>query len=93
MFSTVERLWSPGAGPGSWDVFFAYVSVLLAKLCRCVRVCCEAALTRSPKNTSLAVKRVRSHRPFPLVRTDLAAAVPAVKSAQLGEYQTVASIT
>lgn len=50
----------------------------------CVHVCGGAALMRSLKNTSLAVKGVRSHCAFPLIHTDLAGAVPVVKSTRLG---------
>ena len=53
-------------------------------VCVCVYVCGGAALTRSPKNTSLAVKGVRSHRAFPLIHTGLASAVPVVKSTRRG---------
>lgn len=86
VISTWKCLQSPVVWPDSWDVFSAYVSVLLVKLrvCACVRVCGKAALTRSPKNTSLAVKGVRSHRAFPLICTGFARTVPVVKSTQLG---------
>lgn len=39
---------------------------------------------RSLKNTSLAVKGVRSHSAFPLIHTGLAGTVPVVKSTRLG---------
>lgn len=71
----------PVVWPVSWDVFAAYICVM-AKLCVCVSV--GAALTRSPKNTSLPVKGVRSHRVFPLIHTGLASTVPVVKSTWLG---------
>ncbi len=50
----------------------------------CVHVCGGPALMRSPKNTSLAVKGVRSHCVFPLIHTGLARTVPVVKSTWLG---------
>lgn len=49
-----------------------------------VCVCGGAALTRSPKNTSLMDKEVRSHSVFPLIHTALARTVPVVKSTRLG---------
>lgn len=50
----------------------------------CVCMCSRAALTRSPKNTSLAVKGVRSHHTISLIHTVLASNVPVVESTWLG---------
>lgn len=47
-------------------------------------MCSRAALTRSPKNTSLAVKGVRSHHAISLIHTVLASNVPVVESTWLG---------
>ena len=54
------------------------------RVCVCVCVCGRAALTRSPKNTSLVVKRVRSHHASRLIHTNLASILPVVESTRLG---------
>lgn len=58
-----------------------------------IRVRGGAALTRSPKNTSLVVKVVRSHGVFLLHSHRLSQHCPCGEEHMAGEYQTELSIT